>query len=464
MTALNLSLLAQHAHAARSLLSGETGHEAAAYLLFGQSSIGSDPWTLEPRRRFVSHQFRPIPTEELVSASTRHVTWKTEGFMRLLTDARNSGTLPAIVHTHPGGIAAFSDQDDENEARLARTVAVKELPGLVSLVVGGDGQIAARIWFDQHRCELIDQVSEIGARLRFSRTDRKSGVTQDALDRQARLFGDDFNFTLSGLKIGIVGGGATGSAVNALLTRLGVGHILMIDRDRLEATNLNRVHGTERSDVGAQKVKLAKRETIRAGLGVEFIGLEAWCGEPETRDALKSCDVVFGCTDDHGGRLFLNRLATYYGIPLIDVGLRMRNRGGERVDVTGRVSTLVPGHPCLLCQGVVDPKIAGEDALRQRDPEAYARLKEEAYLKGGGDPAPAVVTFTTEMACVAVNSLIDALTGYQGGVGMVAKRIRRFHQNDERVLEGTPLAHCPLCGTREKQGLADQEPFLGMVV
>ncbi|WP_367279764.1 ThiF family adenylyltransferase [Hyphomonas sp.] len=411
----------------------------------------------------MSHLFRPIPTEELISASARHVSWKTEGFIRLLTDARNSGTVPAIVHTHPGGVAAFSDQDDENEAKLARTVTLKGLPGLISLVVGGDGQIAARFWFDQSRFELIDEVSEIGARLRFRQTPGASAVTQDALDRQARLFGDDFNRILSGLRIGIVGAGATGSAVNCLLTRLGVGHLLMVDRDRLEATNLNRVHGTGRSDVGTQKVKLAERETIRAGLGVEFIGLEAWCGEPETRDALKSCDVIFGCTDDHSGRLFLNRLATYYGIPLIDVGLRMRNRGGERVDVTGRVSTLVTGHQCLLCQGVVDPKIAGEDALRQRDPEAYARLKDEAYIKGGGDPAPAVVTFTTEMACVAVNSLIDALTGYQGGQGMVARRIRRFHQNDDRVIEGATPMHCPLCGTGENRGLADQIPFLGMV-
>ncbi len=61
------------------------------------------------------------------------------------------------------------------------------------------------------------------------------------------------------------------------------------------------------------------RDLIReADLGVDVVELVDWVGNPACDDALKSCDVIFGCTDDHAGRAFLNRLAYFYNIPLID--------------------------------------------------------------------------------------------------------------------------------------------------
>ncbi|NQY97500.1 MAG: ThiF family adenylyltransferase [Henriciella sp.] len=466
MSALDLSMLAPHALAARSLLAGETGIEAAGYLLFGRSNIAKDPWSLTPRTRYVSRDFIPIPGEDFVDASETHIRWKTAGFMCLLTDARNANAIPAIIHTHPNGRAVFSAQDDKNEAMLARTVAIKGLPGLISIVIDGAGIMTARVWRDQNQFEMIDEISEIGRRLSFPIRAYQHAGPCDALDRQARLFGEVFNRTISGLRVGVCGGGATGSATMAMLNRLGVGRLLMIDKDRIETTNLNRVHGAHLSDVenGLHKVDLAEREIEASGLGAHFVGLKAWAGDHETWDALKSCDVIFGCTDDHGGRLFLNRFAHYYGIPVIDMGLRMRPRGGESVDVSGRVSTLVPGHACLLCQNVIDPQLAAEDGLKRGDPHQYERLKAEAYVKGGGDPAPAVVTFTSEIASVAVNELIAGITGFQGSAGMHARRTRRFHACDDRFPQNIPRAGCPLCDTNEKLGLADCDPFLEMVI
>ena len=49
------------------------------------------------------------------------------------------------------------------------------------------------------------------------------------------------------------------------------------------------------------------------------IGGVQW--NPQAIDALSSCDVVFGCTDDQIGREVLNTAVYVYAQPYIDVGL-----------------------------------------------------------------------------------------------------------------------------------------------
>jgi len=266
--------------------------------------------------------------------------------------------------------------------------------------------------------------------------------------------------------VAVVGCGGTGSAVVLLLARLGVGHILLIDDDVVELTNLNRIHGSRRSDAAAKrpKIEVIAREIAAAELGVQVVPMKGWTSGTDMRDALKSCDFIFGCTDDHAGRIMLNRLAYFFGIPVIDVGLRMAPlSSGAGHNINGRVTTLTPGRTCLLCSGVVNARRAAEEALDRTNPTEFQKRKEEAYVIGAGDPAPAVVTFTTEMACVAVNELIAALTGFHGEDGMVANRARRFHARDDRFLAPTPNAACPVCMSQMFWGRGDTEPFLDLV-
>ena len=285
------------------------------------------------------------------------------------------------------------------------------------------------------------------------------------MDRQIRLFGDQASLQVSGFRCGIAGGGATGSALLPLLLRLGVKEAVQFDKDIVEETNLNRLHGARRTDVNEKmpKTGIHTRTVEESGLGMTLVTVEAWAGDPATWDALKACDVVFCCTDDHVGRLFLNRFARFYGIPIIDVGLAMQRRSDTVCDLFARVSTLVPGHPCLLCGGYIDPHRAREEALRRDDPDAYQQLKDEAYVLGEGDPSPAVVTFTTDAAAMAVNEWLAGITGFAGQSGMLPTRMRRFHARDERRPLIESRTGCPCCAQRETLGRADMRPFLDMV-
>lgn len=459
----DIILLDPHEQNVRSLLSQGAGSERSAYMLFGVAEIETDPWTQAQRTRLVSHNFEVVEDADLVSASGRHVTWQTDGFMRLLNTAKTAGLVPALVHTHPKGDARFSEQDDRNEAELARTALLKGAPGLISIVIAGNGDLAARIWTQTAKAVDISRVLHSGPRLHISGL---MGAPQTFLDRQIRLFGERASLQISGFRCGIVGGGATGSALLPLLLRLGVREAVLFERDVVDETNLNRLHSARRSDVEAEMPKSAihTRTVAESGLGMTLATVEAWAGDRVTWDALKSCDVIFCCTDDHAGRMFLNRFARFYGIPVIDVGLAMQRRSDTACDLFARVSTLVPGHPCLLCGGYIDPRRAREEALKRDDPAGYEKLKAEAYVLGEGDPSPAVVTFTTEASAMAVNEWLSGITGFAGQSGMLPTRIRRFHARDERRPLVESKVDCPCCASPETLGRADMKPFLDMVI
>src|SRR2546430_15524248 len=67
-------------------------------------------------------------------------------------------------------------------------------------------------------------------------------------DRQVRVFDSQSTADLGYLRVGVVGCGGTGSAVASLLARIGVRRIAFLDPDRVDETNLNRLHFSIRQD------------------------------------------------------------------------------------------------------------------------------------------------------------------------------------------------------------------------
>lgn len=463
---MDMILLEAHKDELNSILQTDGDRENSTYILFGKVCIQNDPWSGKARQRLVSHKIIPVPEEEKISSSNVHVTWSTRTFVKLLKLAEREDLILGIVHTHPGSYAFFSEQDTRNEKDLLKILSNRSGDGhtFVSVVLGGDGSICSRLWTTPGHEEKFEAIIVSGRSLTFH--GNKVSADAEMFDRQARLFGPLFNSTVKGLRVGIIGCGGTGSPTAMLLARLGVGKLLLIDDDVIELSNLNRVHGARRDDALNQvpKIEVISREISNADLGTNVAIFKGWVGDTKVRDALKSCDVIFGCTDDHDGRLFLNRFAYFYGIAVLDMGVRIIPASKNRTyEMAGRVTLVAPGAPCLLCRRLINPVTARDEALKRSNPEEYERRKAEAYVLGGGDPAPVVVTFTTETACMAVNELLQGLTAFQGEKGMKAGRIRRFDISEDRANTCLPVSGCQLCASQENWGRADIIPFLDRV-
>lgn len=466
MTVSDVILQERHRDEIQALIASKSGVEGVAYVLFGHSAIACDPLTREARDRYTSFEVISIPPEDRVSASAQHVTWSTRSFVRLCKRAKEEGLIAGIVHSHPGGLDGFSMQDDANERELFQLLRNRsgDDARLVSMIQVGDALYRGRAWIDEQTPSMSRRVSVVG-RTGISIQASDVPPVDPAFNRQALAFGDEVNVRLRQLTVGVVGCGGTGSAVAQLLNRLGVGRMIVIDDDEVEISNLNRLHGATMRDAQrkAAKVHVVRDEVLRTGLDVEIQAIKGWVDSLEARDALKSCDIIFGCTDDHAGRIFLNRFAHFYLIPVIDVGLALMPRtDGEPglKEMAARTTVLVPGAPCLICRGIADPIRAREEELQRRNPEEFERQKAEAYVIGARNPAPAVVTFTTEAATMAVNDLLQGLIDYRGDGRWSWSRYRRLDKAEERRPGAKQAEGCPICGDDDQWGRSDVIPFL----
>ncbi|MEH2266651.1 hypothetical protein [Nostoc sp.] len=103
--------------------------------------------------------------------------------------------------------------------------------------------------------------------------------------------------------------------------------------------------------------------------------------------------------------------------------------------------------------------------MKRSNPDEYERRKAEAYVIGEGNPSPAVVLFTTEVAIMAMQELVHRLQGFRGEDGAAAHRVRKFHLTTDRKPAAILNSNCPVCGTVGSQswGRGDVIPFLNLV-
>jgi hypothetical protein len=142
----------------------------------------------------------------------------------------------------------------------------------------------------------------------------------------------------------VIGASGTGSIVLEQLARNCVGELVLVDPDHLERKNLNRILNARGCDVdvGRSKVDRAREAILAMELDTAVFPLEKDIGEREAIFALSECDILFGCVDSVDGRHVLNKIATHFLIPLVDLGVRIDADGKGGVDqVCGAIHTVL---------------------------------------------------------------------------------------------------------------------------
>ncbi len=149
--------------------------------------------------------------------------------------------------------------------------------------------------------------------------------------------------------ISIFGVGGIGTLLAEIFVRIGVGRIIIVDKDVVEEENLNRL-GFYVDDLGKPKVnvlgsRMRKFSKVR---GDEYkIDIEEYYVNifdfPEIEDVVVRSDCILSAVDNVDARLEMNRLALKYRKVLIDAGT---STNGLR----GRVTVVKPYEtPCLGC-------------------------------------------------------------------------------------------------------------------
>jgi len=138
-------------------------------------------------------------------------------------------------------------------------------------------------------------------------------------DRQTSLkhIGQEGQKKLSESVIAIIGLGAVGSCTSELLTRAGVGKLILIDHDIVDETNLQRQLLYDELDLGTPKVMAAVNKLKKINSDVEIETRFSYL----TRDNIDlDCDVILDCTDNLRTRFVINDYSLKNNIPWIYAG------------------------------------------------------------------------------------------------------------------------------------------------
>jgi molybdopterin/thiamine biosynthesis adenylyltransferase len=366
--------------------------------------------------RLLIRAFHEVPASAYLERGPFGMRISSEGFVPPLRLAEADGAVPIWTHTHPGASSSPvpSEHDHEVDAQLSDLFRLRSGSKYYGALILAqkDGRMAFTGHLDEGDASLpIDRVLVIGDRIALQ-WHYQSGrpALEPLFDRNVRAFGGEVQRALGDLRIAVVGCGGTGSAVAEQLVRLGVRHLRLVDPDHLSETNLTRVYGSTPSQVGRAKVLVLgdHLKTIAPDLEVE--ALESTVTTEATARGLASSDMIFGCTDDNGGRLVLSRMATYFAQPVFDCGVILTSNGEGRLDgIFGRVTTLLPGSACLLCRDRIDLAQAAREFL---PPEEQAKRIKEGYAPALPGVEPAVIAFTTAVAASAVTELLERMTRF----------------------------------------------------
>lgn len=194
-----------------------------------------------------------------------------------------------------------------------------------------------------------------------------------------------------------------------------VGELVLVDPDTIEEKNLNRLVGTGKGDVGKQKVMFYKKYVERKRMGVKVMAFPYnLYRSDQARRALSTCDVLFGCVDSESGRMLLNKLATFYLIPYIDMGVRLDADGKGGVSyVGGQIDYLIPGHSSLLSRTVIKTEGVSAELEKLFTPELYVQHQKEHYIQNVNVDCPAVISVNGYIAYLAVLDLLERIIGYR---------------------------------------------------
>jgi molybdopterin-synthase adenylyltransferase len=176
--------------------------------------------------------------------------------------------------------------------------------------------------------------------------ERSETFSAKELDRYRRQIiipdiGESGQKKIKAARIFVAGAGGLGSISSYYLAAAGVGELIIVDRDSVEMTNLNRqiIHSTP--DIGTPKVLSAKKKLEALNPHCAIRPIQTEMNKENIVELVGGCSIIIDATDNIETRKVLNYASLQKGLPFIYGGV-------NKFD--GMITTFIPGKtPCFEC-------------------------------------------------------------------------------------------------------------------
>jgi len=248
------------------------------------------------------------------------------------------------------------------------------------------------------------------------------GLSRSELERYDRQllikgWGERGQKKLKSSKVIIAGVGGLGSVSSLYLAAAGVGNLVLIDKDKVSLSDLNRQILYSEETLGLSKVNVAKRKIKSLNSEVEVKSIISEITEENIQSLIGDADVVVDGLDNWSTRFIVNNYCVKKSIPFVHAGVS---------EFYGQITTIMPEEgPCLRCIF----------------PEKPHEMKVIPIF--GATPGV--------LAALQVMEVIKIITGI--GKPLIGRML--FLDGEEMTCEETEIMRnpdCPVCGSlRRKQ-------------
>ncbi len=226
--------------------------------------------------------------------------------------------------------------------------------------------------------------------------------------------------SISASKVLVIGAGGLGSAACLYLAGSGVGHLTIVDNDKVDLTNLQRQVIHNESRLGRPKAESAKRSAQKLNSQIKVTAVNSKPNKAELSKLVASHDVVLDCTDNTDSRYLLNEVCKENHKPLVTAGA---------VSFYGQITVLDfrdENSPCYAC---IFPSHEGED-------EKASTLGVYAPLVGA-------------LGCMQAAEALKLIAGM--GKPLTGRLLMiDFAKMEFKELKYGKSKECPLCGRKNK--------------
>ena len=430
-------------------------------------------------RLLVRHVFLARDGVEFVPGTRGYRMLTPEFVNKTIRFCRDEALAYLAVHNHLGrDTVEFSGDDNASHERgyPALLDIGRGIP--VGALVFATNAVAGDLWTPDRARRRLGHLVVVGGALRQfrARPNLETDHIGARFDRQVRLFGAAGQRLLARQKVGVIGAGGVGTILISLLARLGVGHLVVVDPERVDITNLPRLPEARRLDalalltdprrpawlqrigrrLATRKVNLARRIARRANTGITFEGVAGDVVDPDVAMRLRDCDVLLLAADTQQARAVFNALVHQYLIPGWQIGskIEIHKATGAVGDVFSVVRPVRPDTGCLWCNEVINPSRLADEALDEHERARQRYIDEEDVV------APSVISINGIGAAQAVDDVMLAVTGL-ADPDDGAYRYDFVREHASKRVAPRRDAECLDCGsaTRSRLARGDSRPL-----
>ena len=147
-------------------------------------------------------------------------------------------------------------------------------------------------------------------------------LTKEERARYSRMIslpemGEEALIRLKQSRVLIIGAGGLGSVTIPSLAAAGAGHIGIVEFDKVEESNLQRQLLYTPSDIGKEKIHIAKAKAEQLNPNLEISIYKEQFNQTNSKDLVSAFDLILDCTDNLPTRFLINDTCAKLKKPLI---------------------------------------------------------------------------------------------------------------------------------------------------